>query len=171
MKKNILLAAAAFMITTGVNAQETTFGAKAGFTSGNAKVDVGSASVSSSESGFFVGLVVDIPVSEGFHVQPEALYTNIDDTSFLQIPVLAKYLIGETGLNLQAGPQFNLVLEETADDFSSLSVGLTGGVGFDFTEKFFAEAHYNVQLTNSFTGSEDITSKIDFFNIGVGYRF
>lgn len=98
------------MITTGVNAQETTFGVKAGFTSGNASVEVANQEVSASESGFFVGLVADFTISDQFHVQPSALYTNIDDSSFLQIPVLGKFLIGEGGFNVQAGPQFNLVL-------------------------------------------------------------
>ncbi len=171
MKKIILLVAAAFMITTGVQAQGPAFGVKAGFSSASATVEFGGQDASVSESGFFVGLVADFTVSDQFHVQPSALYTNVDDTSFLQIPVLGKFLIGEGGFNLQAGPQFNLILEETADDFSSFSAGLTGGLGYDFTEKFFAEAHYHLQLTNSFTGSEDVTAGTDFLNIGVGYRF
>ncbi len=171
MKKVFLLTAMAVLTMTGMIAQETTFGVKAGFTSGTANVESGGQDISTSESGFFAGLVVDIPVSDQFHVQPQALYTNIDDSSFLQIPILGKYLIGEGGFNVQAGPQFNVILEETLDDFSALSVGLTGGLGYDFTEKFFAEAHYNLQLTNSFTGDLDITARTDFFNIGVGYRF
>jgi len=171
MKKIILGAAIAVLTITGMNAQETTFGVKAGFSSASATVEAGGQDVSASESGFFVGVVADFTVSDQFHVTPSALYTNIDDTGFLQIPVLGKYLIGEGGFNVQAGPQFNLILEETADDFSSLSVGLTGGLGYDFTEKFFAEAHYHLQLTNSFTGDGDITARTDFFSVGVGYRF
>ena len=85
---------------------------------------------------------------------------------------LSKYAIGEGGFNLHGGPQFNFILDETLDDISPISFGLTGGLGYDITENFFAEAHYHFQITNSFIGDFDgLTARTDFLNIGVGYKF
>lgn len=170
MKKIILTAAFAVIGIASLSAQS--FGAKAGYTNASAKVKFAGVSDTNSESGFFIGAFVEIEATESIIVKPELLYTIIDDNSSLQLPILGKFAIGEGGFNVQAGPQVNFSLEETGDDFSAVSVGLTGGLGYDINEKFVVEAHYNLQLTNSYTGNaDDFSVRSNLLNIGVGYKF
>lgn len=170
MKKLLLsvIAMAAFVSFT--NAQETKFGATAGFLSANAKVEFMGISVTDSESGFYVGAVADFGISEKFHIQPELAYASFGDGSALLLPIMAKFYVSEK-FNIQAGPQLVFNLEETGDDYSSMYIDLGAGVGYDISEKFFVEARYAFQLNDAYTGDEDFSTKIGFLNIGVGYYF
>ena len=48
---------------------------------------------------------------------------------------------------------------------------LTGGVGYEF-EKFTLDARYNYQTNDYLKDSSDANSlKINYFNIGLGYKF
>lgn len=182
MNKTIFTIALMVVGTIGMNAQS--LAGKVGYTSGINKVDSGFGSASASQGGFHIGVVLDFEITESLSARPELLYTNIESSSFLQIPLLASYEIGETGLNAQLGPQVNFVLEDTGDDFSALSIALALGAGYDITDKLFVEVHYALQLNNSFTGENEIfedgegffnagefSSKTNFLNLGVGYRF
>lgn len=168
MKKIMLTALVAVIAMVSVNAQ--TFGVKAGFVSANSKVESGGFSITDSQSGFAVGLLAEFELSEGVDLVPELLYTNVDDTSFLQMPIMAKFKIGED-FNILAGPQITYVLEESMDDVTNFSIGLGAGIGYDLSDNLFIDAKYTLQLTNTYTGSEDATAKIHFLNIGIGYRF
>lgn len=170
MKKLLLLAAVAAFGLSNVNAQETTFGVTAGFLNVSAKVEFGGDSASASESGFYVGGLVDIAISEEFHIQPELLYANVNEGSALMLPIIAKYYVAE-GFNVQAGPQVTFSLEETVDDFSSIDFGLGIGAGYDIDENFFVEARYTFQVNNSYTGNADIEARANYLNIGLGYKF
>ena len=169
MKKIMLTAFVAVITMVGMNAQAT-FGAKAGFVSANAKVESGGFSMTNTESGFAVGLFAEFELSETIDLVPELLYTSVDETGFLQMPIMAKFKIGED-FNILAGPQITYVLEEKEEDLTNFSIGLGAGLGYDFSDNFFIDAKYTLQLTNTYTGSEDVTAKIHFLNIGLGYRF
>ncbi|MDY8136398.1 porin family protein [Aquimarina sp. 2201CG5-10] len=173
MKKTLLIIALAVTGIVSTQAQEKVrFGATAGYLSGNAKVDTDLGDFSTTEGGFYLGFVADFNVSEQFNVQTELSYANIDDTSFMQLPIMAKYYVSEnSGFNIQAGPQITYTLEDVADDFTKFNIGLGAGVGYDITENIFVESRYVFQLNNYYTGSADITSRINFLNFGVGYKF
>ena len=111
---------AIFSFTT-VQGQETRFGATAGLVSATIKVEAVGQSASLSESGFYLGLIADITVSDVFHVQPELTYANIDDTGFLQLPIMAKYFVSEE-FTIQAGPQITYTLEDVINDFIKFNI-------------------------------------------------
>src|SRR5690606_21065628 len=99
MKKIILTVAAVFAFGVA-NAQDgAQFGVKAGLNMSNITGDFDADGATS----FYVGGLVDLTISENFHIQPELLYSmeGADEASisYLRIPVMAKYYVME-GLNL-----------------------------------------------------------------------
>lgn len=120
MKHLFSMVALAFLGIATVQAQdEVSFGAKAGLNiaslSGDDVDDL------DSRTGFHIGAVVEIPISEKFSVQPELMYSQQGAKSeeefdgvtaegtirldYINIPVLAKFYVAE-GFSLEAGPQF-----------------------------------------------------------------
>ena len=100
--------------------------------------------------GFFLGLLADIEILNSFSVQPELLYATIGDESAIFIPIMAKYYVAES-FNLQAGPQFDLVLDVPAiaeDLVNKFGLSMAVGAGFDFTEKLGVQAKYSFGLNN-----------------------
>ena len=169
MKKTILLLALAFGMYSA-NAQEISFGAKAG---------LNLASVSGDETddldgrtGFHVGAVAEFSLSEKFSLQPELLYSTqgakFEETAFEQgvtargeatvkldyilLPVMAKYYIAE-GLSIEAGPQLGvLVSAETELELSGSADGQT------------------VSITEENDISDEISSIDLGVNFGLGYK-
>jgi hypothetical protein len=169
MKKFILSAA---LLTGGffLHAQDIDFGITAGYLNVEGKIKADDLTLSASESGFYVGAVVDFTINEKFHIQPEALYASIDDADGILIPIMGKYYVANK-FSLQAGPQLVFSLEETIEDFSSVEFDLAFGLGFDITDAFFLEGRYTFQLNNSYTGPEDVTVRGNYLTLGVGYKF
>ena len=172
MKKLLLTAAIAVFGIIGTQAQEVKFGAKAGYLNATAKVDTPEGDISNSESGFYVGALVDIGINESFHIQPEVLYGSANDASLLFIPIMAKYYVGDSGLSLMAGPQGTLDLEDSVDGYNSFGIDVAFGIGYDITENFFVDARYSLELTNRFEDAgDDVKGHINALQIGVGYKF
>lgn len=171
MKKLLLIAMMAFGLT--VNAQETSFGITGGFSNMTQKVSVNGVSASVGASGFYVGLFADIKISEKFNIQPELAYnaTFKDDesTNVITMPILAKYYVAEK-FSLLAGPMLDLIVDETGEEFNSFGLGLAAGAGYDFTDNLFATARYSFGLTNR-VDSDIVSTKMDYFQVGLGYRF
>ena len=117
-----------------------------------------------------MGALVDFGISEAFHIQPELLYVNISDSNALFLPIMAKFYVVDK-FNLQAGPQFTISLEDSITDFARVTFDLGLGAGYDIIENFFVQARYSFQVTNSYTGDLDIKARVNYFNIGVGYKF
>ncbi|HLT52783.1 MAG TPA: porin family protein, partial [Flavobacteriaceae bacterium] len=153
-----------------ISAQTTKFGVTAGFTNITERAKSDEISYSQSEAGFYIGALADFTVSEKFHIQPQALYANAAESSFLYIPVLAKYYAAEK-LFLLAGPQANIFLEETPEEINSVGIDLTFGLGYEINENFFIEARYSFEMTNRYTGDFDITDRLNTLHVGVGYKF
>ena len=170
MRKLLFTIAVTLIFVLNGTAQDTKFGATAGFLNAGAKVKFGGDSVSDTEAGFYVGLIADFEASEKFHVQPELLYANVNESSALFIPVLGKIYVAES-FSLHVGPQFGISLEETGEDSSSFSFELAGGLGYDITDQFFIEARYAQQLNNAYTGDLDITARGNGLFVGIGYTF
>ena len=170
---NKLLLTATFLILGIATswAQETTrIGITAGYVNGQTKVKINEMKGSDGESGFYGGLIVEIPISEKFKVQPELLYTNINDFNFLQIPIMAKFYPVDR-FYFQAGPQLTYTLDKIGESFTKFNIGLGGGFGYDIVSGLYANMKYVFQLNNYFTGSDNYNSKIDFLSVGLGYKF
>ena len=164
------------LITLGslyLNAQTVDFGLTAGYLNGTAKVDDGSyGSISNSESGFYVGALMDIAIEDNFYLQPGVTYGNINDSSILYIPFLAKYYIAQSGFHLLGGPQVTFDLQEAPPGYDSFGLDASFGAGYDITENFFLNARYAFELTNRLNdGPDDVKLRINSLLIGLGYKF
>tara|TARA_R110000850_G_scaffold277086_1_gene422273 strand:- start:573 stop:1211 length:639 start_codon:yes stop_codon:yes gene_type:complete len=142
MKKVLLIAAVAVFGLTSVQAQDISFGAKAGVNLANLGGDVEDNDM---KIGFHVGGVVEIPLSEQFSFAPELLFstqgtkseysetdTFLGETftyefeeklnlSYLNIPLMAKYYVSE-GFSLEAGPQVGFLISAKAEGDESVTV-------------------------------------------------
>ena len=184
MKKIILTVAAVFAFGFA-NAQDgdgAKFGIKAGLNMSNFSGD----GEWDGKTGFYIGGLVDLAISENFHIQPELLYSmegaEVDmgefgtadyGVSYLRIPVMAKYYVME-GLNLQAGPQIAFKMG-TAEDYAdeaikSMDFGVGVGAAYELPIGLFFDLRYNLGLSN-ISEDEDADVKNTAFQIGVGYRF
>lgn len=138
MKKLILLAAFA------ICAQFTN--AQVGITGGYLNVKNDGASEGS--SGFYAGLYSDLDITESFHFQPGLLYGNSNNTNFLYVPLMFKYYVARTDLNIQVGPQGTLILEDLGDFKNQIGLDLAVGVGFDIFHNVFIETRYAFKMVN-----------------------
>jgi hypothetical protein len=164
MKKLFLLVVAIAITTIVSQAQEVRIGAKGGVNfatfSGDDLGDV------KSRTGFHIGGLVEIPVSEKFAIQPEVLYSsqgskysdkgtelgvdysyNVEQKlDYIQVPVMAKFYAID-GLSLEVGPQVSFLTSSKLD-----YEGTLGGV--------------------TVSGEEDLddVSSIDF-SIGAGASY
>lgn len=173
MKKLILSAVAVFAFGF-MNAQEVNFGVKAGANFSNF---TGDDIDSDGKTGFYVGGLADISISENFHFQPEVLYSNegADEAKldYIRVPLMAKYYIIEN-LSILAGPTvaFKIAAEDDFMDEATKSIdfGLAAGASYDIAGGFFAEVRYNFGLANiSDVDGGDI--KNSNFQVGIGYKF
>lgn len=145
MKKLVFMAAIAALSFTGMNAQEVRLGAKGGVNFANFAGDVEN---TDSRTGFHIGGLVEIPVTEMFSIQPEVLYTaqgaktqsrgTILGTSYdyevtskldyIQVPVMAKVYVVD-GLALEAGPQIAFLVNDEVDYKGNLGPYEASGEG------------------------------------------
>ena len=170
MKKLMLMAAFAVFGLSNVNAQETSFGVKAGVDFASSKVEFDGFSATGSETGFYVGAFAEIGVSEKFAVQPELLYVAVTDANQIALPIMAKFMVTDQ-FNVMAGPTLGFVMDQP-EGFNSFNYGIEAGVSYEFTEEFFAEARYNIGLANLIEdGGSDVSAKLSGFFLGVGYKF
>tara|TARA_R110001632_G_scaffold133590_3_gene248141 strand:- start:6 stop:518 length:513 start_codon:yes stop_codon:yes gene_type:complete len=170
MKKVFFIAMITIGAFTTVNAQSTQFSVTGGYVNGNAKVEGFGESESDAQGGLYLGFAANFSLAEKSSIYTELAYMNIDDTNFIQLPVLFKYEFADN-LSFLVGPQFTYTAEESFEELSNFSLGLSVGLGYDFTEKLYGLARYTQQLNNYYTGSFDIDATINFFNVGIGYRF
>ncbi|UFK97491.1 porin family protein [Kaistella faecalis] len=172
MKK--VLVAGAVALVTMVNAQ-TKFGANAGMLVGSAKAEAPGMSETNSSTGFYAGFFAEINAGNKIKIQPTVNYANIEDESALQIPVMVKYYV-DPKFNLQFGPQFLFDLSDIPAEldqyYNKTNFAVAFGGAYEFTDKFFAEARYSVQLNNHLKNAPSGYSvKANYLNIGIGYKF
>ncbi|CAM1354821.1 porin family protein [Tenacibaculum insulae] len=195
--KKVLLSIAMVAVGFTVNAQEVTFGAKAGLNIANVSGD--NVENNDARTSFHVGGVAEIEISDKFSIQPELLYSeqgfkveseqmgfNVEETlklSYLNIPVIAKYYVAE-GFSLEAGPQIGFLMsakakveaagqsaeEDVKDDLKSIDFGLNFGAGYKLDNGLNFSARYNLGLSN-ISEDDDNEVKNGVFQISVGYSF
>lgn len=171
MKTKLFTLLGALFLVAYSNAQDVDFGLTAGYFNADAKLEVDGDNFDvDGEGGFYGGVVLDFSVSDKFGVRPELIYVNVNESSALFLPVMAKIGLVK-GLHIQAGPQFGISLEEVPDDASSFDFDLAAGLGFDFPLGVFVEARYAFQVNNAYTGDLDILAKGRYLTFGVGFKF
>lgn len=162
MKKLILVGALA--LCAAINAQETNFGAKAGYSLSMLKAESGNVTVESdSKSTFYVGGLVEHKFNDKFALQAEVLYSPLGgkysesesiggfgynyeaDTKIgtVQVPVMGKYYVTEN-IALAAGLNFGLIISADMD---------------------WSESIVSPMGTETESGSEDIKDEVSSLNL------
>lgn len=197
MKKTFLLLVIAIVgVSASSNAQEYwNFGVKGGVNFTNMTSD--GFEDNNSRTGFHLGVLAEIPVSDRFSVQPEVLYsthgteeegsnyTNEYKLDYIQVPVIAKFYLID-GLALEAGPSFNFLVQEEYDfesgvldiesdtDYAStFEFGGALGASYKFNNGFFLNGRYVIGFTDAFDSDsfdEDAINN-NGFQLGVGFQF
>ncbi|MFD2587708.1 porin family protein [Croceitalea marina] len=185
MKNTIYLSFALLLCFSSLSAQDFSFGAKAGANFANVTGD--DVENSSSRTGFHLGAVARIGVSEKFGIQPELIYSQqgakddeFDVTlklDYLNVPVLADIVVAQ-GFSLQVGPQFGINInsgveddngnEGDVEDINSLDLGAALGAQYKLDSGLFFQARYNLGLSDI---AEDSDVKNANITISIGYFF
>ncbi|MBZ4037553.1 PorT family protein [Flavobacterium sp. 17A] len=120
-------------------------------------------------------------------------YKSTIELNYLNIPVMLKYYVLK-GLSVQAGPQIGILLKsnnksqdnflgyENKDNYNlsdyanGVDTSVNFGLGYQFKNKFYADARYNISYSDIFKDANDtyiINSdmKNRVFQITVGYFF
>ncbi|WP_308993541.1 porin family protein [Mariniflexile litorale] len=170
MKKLLLGAVIAVFAMSNVNAQETTFGLKAGADFASSKLKMEGISLTGSETGFYIGAFAEIGLSDSFTFQPEVLYVSIEGFDQVSIPLMAKIALSEK-FDALVGPSLGFLLD-SEEGYKSFNYGIEAGVAYDLTEDLFLEARYNMGLANLIEDAPSgYSSKISGLFVGLGYRF
>ncbi|MCK0109876.1 PorT family protein [Flavobacteriaceae bacterium S0825] len=180
MKKLLLvMAVVAFCFTA--NAQETTFGLKAGVNF--ASVGGDDADGLDSRTSFHFGGVATIGISEKFAVQPELQYSSQGASEgdadlkldYLNVPVLAKITVAE-GFSVEVGPQIGFLLSADADGedvkefLKSTDFSAAIGMNYQLESGLNFGARYNLGLGNV-VDEEDADWKNNVFQVSIGFNF
>ena len=197
MKKLLIFTIIALFGFVPANAQDINFGAKAGVNISSINGD--EVESFDSRTGFHVGFVAEIVISETFSFQPELLYSaqgadysedgfeafeGTVKLDYLNVPLMAKFYVGE-GFSLEAGPQIGLLLSAT-DDYGDgeedikeyvkgTDFGVNLGVGYKMEGGLNFSARYNLGLSNDLDvddfEAEGAEYKNSVIQVSVGYFF
>ena len=199
MKKLLLLTAVCVLTMFNLQAQEISFGAKAGVNFASAVGD--DADGLDGRTGFHVGAVANIALGEMFAIQPEVVYSaqgykqDIDGVEvtgkldYINIPVLADVTLAE-GFSLQGGPQFGITVTDEAEfegttgslDAKSFEIGAAIGAQYRLPMGVFFQVRYATGLASALDdidvdlgelGMETIERDVknSVLSISVGYFF
>lgn len=118
--------------------------------------------------GFHAGVLAEVKVTDTFSVQPELLYSQkgaknklvseiYDVFSYLDLPIMVKARLGETGFFLEGGPQFGYLLRATStfmdysynvrDSYEKVDVGYAAGLGYQLASGPLLGFRFNGGLT------------------------
>lgn len=184
---------------TNMNDKTFSFGVKGGvnfatITSGDDDFDS-----PDSRTSFHVGVLAEMPVSDIFSIQAEALYSgqgfDLDfegpdndnaevQLDYINVPILAKFYITE-GLSIEAGPQFSFLVNEEFDfnpnsndgdidleDTAFEAEEFEFGVAAGITFQTNMGLFASGRYTRGFTDIyNDVNVQNSVFQISVGYKF
>lgn len=197
--KKVLFFVVAVLAISYVNAQEISYGLKAGLNYSNLRFSDGDMDSFDPRLSFHVGGVAEIAFSDKFSIQPELLYSSLGSTidvsglalrssdekyvyqfDYLTLPVMAKYYVAE-GFSLEAGPQLGLLLSAKAkydgesadmkDNFNSIDFAVGLGAGYKMENGISFGVRYALGLSNIAKDSGDEWVKNNVFQFSVGYKF
>lgn len=190
--KKLLLFLLSGMTLAGAKAQ-VQFGVKAG---ANFSTFTGDIQGAKTHVGFHGGILVKIPASQLFSIQPELVYsgqgakgtaTGTSDggaltANYLNIPILLKYN-NPSGFFLETGPQIGFLVSSSAKSggvsvsakqfFNSSDFSWAFGLGFLTTADVGFNFRYNLGLSNIWKGdlTQGGTVKNSVIQLGLFYLF
>ena len=180
MKKTAFLIVTLLTISQVTLAQSNLrFGIKAGLNYANfTNTDVKTDAITS----YHAGILMEFSLFDNLAIQPELLYSTVgasydnltedikNELGYISIPVLAKFNLSET-LFLEAGPQGSFLLnkkDEVFDDYNRFDFSVNAGVGVNLTKNLFANARYNLGVTEI---ARDADAKNSVVQLSVGLLF
>lgn len=167
--KNPIFLVLLFITVLSVNAQSSRFGITAGLMIANEKTEFSGNENSAGDEGPYVGVYLDVPLTEKLSIRPEVDYANINGSGFGFGSVMAKYNIIPL-LYVQAGPQVSYLFEQFGE-INKAGIDFGVGAGVDISKHFNIQARYAFELTNRLKPGFEGTSKLNWLHIGVGYTF
>ena len=185
MKNTYYLTLALLLCLGTMNAQDFQFGAKAGANFANITGD--DVEDASTRTGFHLGAVAHISISDRFGIQPELIYSqqgSKDDEfdvtlkiDYLNLPILADITLVD-GLSIQAGPQFGFNINSKAEDgdgnegdiedVNTLDLNAAFGAQFKLPNGLFFQGRYNLGLSDIVEDADANNSNI---SLSIGYFF
>lgn len=134
-------------------------------------------------SGYYLGFFGEFKLANKIAIQPEIqfaqIFTNGGDAKTLFLPVMFKYYIIDR-FNVQAGPMFDLLLDNEVNETRDFGFGVAFGGTFEITDKIAVTTKYAIGLNNRTPdltlsdpvfGNLDFSTKFDAFQIGLMYAF
>ena len=178
MFKKISLFAIFALVSICGQAQEsssTKIGVSAGYLNQEWDIDSRDFDLSGNSSGYYAGLFADFDLGSSFRLQTSALYAKTDELDQILVPVMAKYYLGNSGFNIQAGPQVNFSIDDLGvpDRFG---LALAGGLGYDINDNFRLEARYAREILNRVDADSQETritgiTGYKFHNLSLGLSY
>ena len=206
--KKVLFITVLFFSFMSLNAQEMHFGAKLSGTSTTWVASGDNASYwndhNQGKINFEVGLVGELMLTDQFAIAPEFNYATSGDvyktntygvestttysTSYVQIPLMAKYYINDN-LSLSAGPQLGFLMaadwtsvstynsvsstdsDNFKDDMNPTELALNLGVGYKMDNGLFFNIRYSKGMSELYKQESNTTYKSAAFKFGVGFFF
>jgi len=184
--KKFLLAVVLLAGTFATQAQGLDFGIKAGANFSNFQGDLDTDGITS----FHAGAVLELNIVPTFSVQAEGLFSSQGGKAkyeadgvvgvardikldYISVPVLAKFYILPNTLSITAGPQFSFLVNDADDIFETKKFDLaaSGGLELKIIAGLFAQARYNIGLTNVNDSEVRGDVKNGVFQLSVGYFF
>lgn len=177
--KKLFLALTMLAGGMAMQAQDISFGIKAGANFANINGDVDSDGITN----FHAGAVLELNLVPTFSIQAEGLYSsqgakydnvlegaedlNLD---YISVPIMAKYYILPERLSVMAGPQFSFLVDEAEESLeaNSFDMAAAGGVELKIIAGLFAQARYTIGLNDVYDNGK---SKNAVFQLSVGYMF
>lgn len=200
MKKVFLLVAVAFMTVATANAQDPSFGLRAGLNLANFNGDDVGEELDS-RIAFHVGGFAQFPLNDMIVIEPNVLFSlkgatsesemfgiTVDESlnlTYIDVPVLARVYVTE-GFNVFVGPSFGLNLggkykieadgeseEEDIEDLRTLTLGLNAGLGYELPSGLNITAGYDLGFSSILEDMEGETADIQngVFQVSLGYKF
>lgn len=190
--KKLLLVASVILFGVTVSAQETRFGAKAGYSMSTLKFkDNSNVENTDPMHTFYVGGLVEHKFSDTFGIQGEVLYSPLggkisesvedpDDVAnyikvqnkttlgTLLIPVSAKYFISES-FSISAGASFGVILSAKTKTVADLGLGLIPGLEISADDERDIKDDINTLNIAPFLGAEFMLENGLFFDARYNY--
>ncbi|WP_420577770.1 porin family protein [Ekhidna sp.] len=173
MKKTLLTLSLVLISAIAFSQASVSLGLKAGANFANTNID-GAESITSYHGGAY-GMFKFTKIG----IQPEILFSKQGsdgvDLNYVNVPVMLKFYLA-AGLNLQAGPQFGILLNAEDDAGNDLKDTLKGsdlsaaiGAGWDapFGLNFTARYVLGLSDINDESGGTDVKNRM--FQLSVGY--
>lgn len=160
--------------TLTLNAQKTEFSVVGGISNAAVAGDVIGQAFNTG-TGLYIGLGSEFRLLEKSSIYSEITYSRINGANYFQLPVLFKYNFAEK-YSFLLGPQVAYIGQDIPDNpnisLTKFSIGLSGGLRYDISNKLYTQLRYTYHLNNQYTGPiNGLNYNIDYASIGIGFKF